>query len=88
MGITSAIVLFAVCWFMVLFVVLPLRLETQGEAGEIVKGTHASAPANPNLKRKVKLTTIWAFGIWLILASILYFELIGVRDLDWFGRMS
>ena len=35
MGITSAIVLFAVVWFMTLFIVLPLRLETQGDAGEV-----------------------------------------------------
>jgi len=35
MGITSAIVLFAVVWFMVFFVVLPLRMVSQGEDGEI-----------------------------------------------------
>ena len=31
MAITSAIVLFAVVWFMTFFIVLPLRLETQGQ---------------------------------------------------------
>ncbi len=35
MGITSALVLFAVIWFMVLFITLPLRLTTQGDVGEI-----------------------------------------------------
>ena len=73
---------------MVLFVVLPLRLETQGEAGEVVPGTHASAPNNPNLKRKVKITTIWATGIWIILVAVIYSEVITVRDLDFFDRMS
>ncbi|MEO0693763.1 MAG: DUF1467 family protein, partial [Pseudomonadota bacterium] len=29
MGIVSGLVLYAVIWFMVLFVVLPIRLETQ-----------------------------------------------------------
>lgn len=88
MGPTSAIVLFAVVWFMVLFVVLPLRNETQGEAGEIVPGTHASAPANLNLKRKVWITTLWAVGIWAVIAGVILSEVISVRDLDWFNRMA
>ena len=33
---TGGIVLFAVIWFLVLFVVLPIRLVTQGDRGEIV----------------------------------------------------
>ena len=46
MSIVSAIVLFAVIWFMVLFIVLPIRLETQGDVGEHVPGTHAGSPAS------------------------------------------
>ena len=46
MSIVSAIVLYAVLWFLTLFVVLPIRLETQGDRGEIVPGTHAGAPSN------------------------------------------
>lgn len=88
MGPTSAIVLFAVVWFMVFFVVLPLRNETQGEAGEIVPGTHASAPSNLNLKRKVWITTLWAVGIWAVIAGVILSEVISVRDLDWFDRMA
>ena len=42
MNVVSAIVLFAVIWFMVLFVVLPLRLKTQGDVGERLVGTHAA----------------------------------------------
>jgi len=88
MGITSAIVLFAVVWFMTFFIVLPLRMVSQGEAGEIVPGTHASAPANPQLKRKAKITTIWAIGIWAVLAAIIWSGMISVRDIDWYDRMS
>ena len=50
MGIMSALVLFAVIWFMVLFVTLPIRLKTQGDVGEIVPGTQAGAPVDPQLK--------------------------------------
>ncbi|SHG88365.1 Predicted secreted protein [Cognatiyoonia sediminum] len=88
MGITSALVLYAVCWFMVFFIVLPLRMVTQGDEGQIVPGTHASAPADPQLKRKAKITTLWALGIWVILAAIIWSGVITVRDIDWFNRMS
>lgn len=88
MGITSAFVLFAVIWFMVFFVVLPLRMQTQGDAGDIVPGTHASAPADPQLRRKARLTTIWAVGLWIIIAGTILSGVITVRDLDWFHRMS
>lgn len=88
MGITSALVLFAVIWFMVLFIVLPLRNVTQGDTGDIVPGTHASAPADPQLKRKVKITTLWAAGLWVIIAGTIMSGLITVRDIDWFDRMA
>jgi predicted secreted protein len=88
MGITSAIVLFAVIWFMVFFIVLPLRTVTQGEAGDIVPGTHASAPADPQIKRKAKITTIWAVGLWIVIAGTILSGAITVRDLDWFDRMA
>lgn len=88
MGITSGIVLYAVCWFMVFFVVLPLRMVTQGDEGEVVPGTHASAPADPQLKRKAKITSLWAFVIWAVIALVIWSEVITVRDIDWFNRMA
>ena len=88
MGITSAIVLFAVIWFVVLFIVLPLGLQTQTEAGEVVPGTPGSAPANLNFRRKVKITSIWAVGLWIIIAGTILSGAITVRDLDWFNRMA
>ena len=88
MGITSAIVLFAVIWFMVFFVVLPLRNVTQGDAGQIVPGTHASAPADPQLRRKVRITTLWAIGLWVVIAGVIFSGVITVRDIDWFERMT
>ena len=88
MGITSALVLFAVIWFMVFLVVLPLGLQTQAEAGEVVPGTPGSAPANLNLKRKIKQTSFWAVIVWLTVAGVVMSGWITVRDLDWFNRMS
>ena len=88
MGPVSGLVLFAVIWTIVFFIVLPLRLETQGEAGEIVPGTHASSPANFSFKRKAKVTTMFAFPIWLMIATVLLTGAVSIRDIDWFERMS
>lgn len=85
MNITAALVLFVTIWFLALFVVLPLRLTTQGEAGKVVPGTHASAPENPQIKRKAIIATIAAIVVWAIVAGIILSGVISVRDLDFFG---
>ena len=88
MGPVSAIVLFAVIWAMVFFIVLPLRMTSQGDTGEIVPGTHASAPSDFRLGRKARITTMWAFPIWLVIAGTILSGVITSRDIDWFDRMS
>lgn len=88
MGITSALVLFAIIWFVAFLVILPLGLQTQAEAGEIVPGTHGSSPANLQMRSKVRLTTFWAIGLWIVIAGTILSGLITVRDLDYFNRMS
>jgi len=89
MSVVSAIVLFAVVWFMTLFVVLPIRLETQADAGEHVEGTHVSAPASSfSMKRRAWITTLAAIPIWAIIAAVVIWGDISVRDIDIFNRMS
>ena len=88
MSITAAFVLYAVVWFMLFLMILPLRLKTQGDTGEIVPGTHASAPENPNIKRKVKITTLIALVIWAVIATIILTGAITVRDFDWFNELG
>lgn len=88
MGPVSALVLFAVVWFMTLFVVLPIGLRTQGDEGEIEPGTHAGSPARLNLKRKFRQTTMYAFIIWAILAGVIVTGLVTVEDIDVFNRMG
>ncbi|KUF10207.1 DUF1467 family protein [Pseudoponticoccus marisrubri] len=90
MGITSAIVLYAVIWFMTFLCVIPIRLKTQGDLGEVVPGTHAGSPEIHNLKRKAWITTGVALVIWAIVAGVIVSGLITVRDVDgWmWNRMS
>ncbi|MEN8893511.1 DUF1467 family protein [Planktotalea arctica] len=88
MGITSALVLFAVIWFMTFLIVIPIRLQTQGDVGVVVPGTHAGSPEHHNLKKKAWITTAISFVLWCIIAGTITSGMISVRDLDWFDRMS
>ena len=85
----SAIVLLAVIWFLTLFIVLPIRLETQGDVGEKVKGTPESAPSSSfSMKRKLWTATLFAVPIWVIISAVILWGGISVRDIDFFNRMG
>lgn len=88
MGITSALVLYAVIWFVTLFVVLPIGLSTQGDEGDILPGTHAGSPARVSMKRKFVWTTVFATPIWALACAVILSGVISVRDLDLFDRME
>ncbi len=87
MGITSGLVLFAVIWFMTFLVVIPIRLQTQGDVGKVVPGTHAGAPEHHHLKKKALITTGISVVLWIIIATIILTGFISVRDFDWMGRL-
>ncbi|MEM9047784.1 MAG: DUF1467 family protein [Pseudomonadota bacterium] len=87
MTITAVFVLYAVCWFMCLFIVLPLRLTTQNDTGDVAPGTAPSAPVEPMIRRKIIVTTIAATLIWAALCGVILSELITVADIDVFDRM-
>ena len=88
MSITSALVLFAVIWFMTFLVVLPIRVQTQGDLGDIVPGTHAGAPEHHHLRKKAWITTGVSVVLWALIGGIIISGLITVEDIDWMNRMS
>jgi predicted secreted protein len=88
MNIVTGIVLYAIIWFMTLFVILPIRLQSQDEAGARVEGTHGSAPANPQLRKRFLITSGVAFVIWATVAAIILTGAITVADIDLFNRFG
>lgn len=88
MSITSALVLYAVIWFLTLLCVLPIRLETQGDRGDIMPGTHAGSPVEPQMRKRFKITTLIAAGLWVVITGIILSGAITIRDLDWNNRMA
>ena len=72
MTITASIVLFAILWFILLFVALPIKIKTQGESGKKIYGTPSSAPEDPQIKTKMLWVTILALCLWLIAMIMIY----------------
>jgi len=58
MPVTTAIAVFFLIWWIVLFAVLPWGVRSQQEGGEVAPGTDPGAPAIPRLRRKLLWTTI------------------------------
>jgi predicted secreted protein len=66
----SALAVFFIIWWMVLFATLPFGLKTQDEEGDVTLGTTSSAPRGPHVPRAMLRTTIVAvliFGaLWFV----------------------
>ena len=88
MNLTSGFVLFAVTWFLTFYIVLMLRTRTQAEAGEIVPGTPAGAPAEENIGRSALIATGFATVIWGVMASVIIWGDISIEDIDFMGTLS
>ncbi|MFV0386736.1 DUF1467 family protein [Paracoccus sp. (in: a-proteobacteria)] len=87
MNLTGGIVLYAVLWFLTLFVVLPIGQKSQADVGEVVPGTPAGAPHDLKLKRKLILTTLIATALWGVIAWIIMGEVITREQLSNFDRL-
>ncbi len=66
MNITGGIALYFIIWWLTLFAVLPIGVRSQQEAGEVVPGSEAGAPATARMGYKVLLTTIVSIPIFLV----------------------
>jgi predicted secreted protein len=88
MGIFSAFVVFAMIWFITLLIVLVVRQPSQAEAGQVVRGTHAGAPANPQLRKRFIVTTLIAFVLWAPLVTLILSGTITIDDIDLFTRFG
>jgi len=66
MNIASALAVYFVIWWVVLFAVLPFGVRSQSEAGEVTEGTEPGAPVLPGLMRKALITSAIAAVIFVI----------------------
>lgn len=83
----SALVLFIVIWWTLLFAVLPFAVRSQLEDDEVVKGSERGAPTESHIKRKFMITTIIAAIIWAILLVVIIFDLFSLTDLPFIPKV-
>lgn len=83
MSIANILVLFAVIWTIVFFIVNPFGQVSQSESGEVVKGTPASAPVNPMLLRKAVVTTAIALVLLALAWAAVEREWLTLEDFGW-----
>ena len=73
MDLTLALAIYFICWWLALFMILPIGVRTQQEEGDIVPGSVPSAPAKPYIWKKRGATTLLAavfFGlVYLVVAT-------------------
>lgn len=88
MGPVTGLVLYAVIWSMVFLIAIPIRLQTQSEAGKVVPGTHGGSPERHDLGKKALIVTLVAFLIWALAAWIILTGRVTLSDIDLFTRFG
>lgn len=86
MSLTLAIGIYVVCWWVILFAVLPIGIRTQQEEGVVSPGTAESAPADPNLRFKFLLTTALAAVVFSIIYVVMAYDLISLSDVPFLPK--
>jgi len=71
-GLFTMVAIYIVCWWVVLFAVLPLGMSQQAQERP-TDGGQWGAPVNPQLKKKF-ITTSWVAALlWLLIMVLVYF---------------
>jgi predicted secreted protein len=72
---TSLMPIFAeyfICWWLTLFVVLPIGMRSQAEENQVVTGTISSAPARFRFWRVMAMTTVLSAAIYAVWYLVVY----------------
>ena len=85
MNLAFALATYFIIWWLMLFIVLPIGMRTQGDVDEIVPGTPASAPVAPRLRRLLILTTVLAAFVFAIVYKVLETPHLRTIVGGWFG---
>lgn len=69
MSLTSALAIYVIIWWLVLFMVLPFGARSKIESTDVSEGHDAGAPMRPQMLKKILATT----AISLVFFGIFYF---------------
>ncbi len=86
MSVATALAIYFVVWWTVLFAVLPWGVRSQLESGEVVPGSDPGAPSLPKLRSKLIWTTVVATIAFALIDVVYIYRLIALDDVaTWFG---
>ncbi len=80
----SALVVWLIIWWLVLFIILPVGIRGQAEENDVVEGSEPGAPHTLDIKRKFIQTTIVASVLWVIACGVILSGLVSWDDLGRF----
>jgi predicted secreted protein len=70
-SIVFAAAVYVIVWWLSLFIILPIGIESQAEKGRVARGSERGAPAKPVMLKKLLLTTLISaiifgtlYGLW------------------------
>lgn len=81
MSIATAIAIYFIIWWVMLFAVLPWGVRSQDESGAIAPGTDPGAPAVPRLWRTLIWTTVAAAAVFALCVVIYEYRLVTIEGL-------
>jgi predicted secreted protein len=85
---TSAVAIYFIIWWLVLFAVLPFGVRNAAETGEAVEGGNdEGAPVVHGLKWKAGVTTIITTVVFVVVYWLLVTDVLSKVDLPFFRDM-
>ncbi len=81
MSFTGSIVVFIILWWLIFFTILPINIKSQLENSKVIKGTDPGAPNNPQIVKKIIITTFVVSILFVIIYLLAYLDILNLRDL-------
>ena len=80
MGITGSIIVYVLIWWIIFFSLLPVGILSKKEKfKERIDGIDPGAPDNPNIGKKLLITTIITSIIFIVIYYLVQFNLLNLR---------
>lgn len=81
MSVTTALAIYFILWWLVLFAVLPWGVRSQDESGAVVPGSDPGAPAVPRLLARLAATTAISGLIFAALYAAYVYQVVTLDQL-------
>jgi predicted secreted protein len=81
LSLTTAIAIFFILWWTVLFAILPWGIRSQQEAGTVAPGTDPGAPTIAGMGKKLLWTTVVSSVVFAICSVIYSYRIVTLEDL-------